>query len=385
MASKRKLPNGQELPDYYAVFGVNSTATPNVIQRKYHDLIKECHPDLHPGEESAQRAKELGEAYDTLSDPEKRALYDVAYDSSVPMQEQDVPREQEAEGSGGFDNGIWRTAGDLGKIRKFKAEAFRDTHGRWPDGYTPEEEPETGSRRGEEARRAGDRGEDETRHRGDSYFDQISKQQEVWNQYVEERGMRTGKINFQALFQDHDLGLLYALAVMYKEPRFMGFTVQHQPGLAYRVTRESSYQPPRIAVSFVDFQTSAGWSPKIECITPSGEKLSGEYIPEEDIDQVVLTNGIKPPQYGKYLQAMKEVAQWMVWQQELSGESIATINQTLDYREWLAAHEKISYRPIHEGSGQLLTPQRLRELVNTKGREAVTTHPFREGPSSYYR
>lgn len=64
--------------DYYAILGVERTADAETIKRAYRRLALQYHPDKNPNNaEAEERFKEISEAYDVLSDPEKRRSYDL--------------------------------------------------------------------------------------------------------------------------------------------------------------------------------------------------------------------------------------------------------------------------------------------------------------------
>lgn len=65
-----------EYKDYYETLGVTKDATQDDVKRAYRKLARKFHPDLNKDEGAEGRFKEIGEANDVLSDPEKRAAYD---------------------------------------------------------------------------------------------------------------------------------------------------------------------------------------------------------------------------------------------------------------------------------------------------------------------
>ena len=63
--------------DYYEVLGVDKTATPDELKKAYRKLALKYHPDRNPGDKEAEeKFKEAAEAYDVLSNPDKKARYD---------------------------------------------------------------------------------------------------------------------------------------------------------------------------------------------------------------------------------------------------------------------------------------------------------------------
>ena len=101
----------QEKRDYYEVLGVSKTATDEEIKKAYRKLALKYHPDYNPGDKSAEeKFKEINEAHEVLSDPEKRKRYDQFGFAGV---DPNYAASQGA-GAGGFGGGFGGV--DLGDI-----------------------------------------------------------------------------------------------------------------------------------------------------------------------------------------------------------------------------------------------------------------------------
>ncbi len=106
-----------EKKDYYEILGVDRNATSEEIKRAYRRLAKKYHPDMYKGDkkEAEEKFKEISEAYEVLSDPQKRENYDRFGHAGVDF------------GPGGFD---WSHFTRFKDIEDIFGDFFRDFFGR---------------------------------------------------------------------------------------------------------------------------------------------------------------------------------------------------------------------------------------------------------------
>ncbi len=104
-----------EFKDYYAILGVPRTASEKEIKAAYRRLARRYHPDVNKGQAQAEaRFKEVGEAYEVLSDPQKRRQYDEIAAGGIPF--------------GHAARAEWRAANGRPRTRRF-SEFFRTFFG----------------------------------------------------------------------------------------------------------------------------------------------------------------------------------------------------------------------------------------------------------------
>ncbi len=117
--------------DLYAILGVQRAASADDIKKAYRKLARRHHPDVNPGNKQAEeRFKEISQAYDVLSDPEKRKVYDefgmeglqAGFDAARARAASEWA--QRARGAGGFES----AAGGFGRYANFE-DIFGDIFG----------------------------------------------------------------------------------------------------------------------------------------------------------------------------------------------------------------------------------------------------------------
>ena len=109
-----------EFKDYYRILGVDRSADEKTIKSAYRKLARKYHPDVNKGQDA--RFKEIAEAYEVLSDPEKRRRYDTLGPDWQRYAQQGAPT---GAGPGGFNVEF----GDAGNFSEFFRTIFGDVAG----------------------------------------------------------------------------------------------------------------------------------------------------------------------------------------------------------------------------------------------------------------
>jgi len=112
-----------DFKDYYAILGVSPDADEQIIKQAYRKLARQYHPDVNPGDKQAEEHfKEINEAYEALSDPEKRQKYETL--------RQQYQQWQQRGGRGDFNWNQWQTPpGERGYTRTVSPEDLEDLFG----------------------------------------------------------------------------------------------------------------------------------------------------------------------------------------------------------------------------------------------------------------
>ncbi len=123
-----------DFKDYYAVLGVSESASPEEIKKAYRKLARKYHPDVSKEDNATEKFKDVGEAYEVLKDPEKRAEYDQLrkYGAREDGSFEPPPGWQSASG---FSGGGY-TEADARRFSDFFEQIFGSGGGRGGHGFS---------------------------------------------------------------------------------------------------------------------------------------------------------------------------------------------------------------------------------------------------------
>ena len=104
--------------DYYAVLGVSRTANDDELKKAYRKLALKYHPDKNRAPGAEEKFKDIGEAYDVLSDPRKRQIYDQCGEEGLKAGGGGAP--PPGAGTGGMGGGMPNFGGGQGGYGNFE-------------------------------------------------------------------------------------------------------------------------------------------------------------------------------------------------------------------------------------------------------------------------
>ena len=118
-----------DFKDYYTTLGISKTASDKEIKQAFRKLARKYHPDVNPGDKGAEaRFKELNEANEVLSDPQKRKKYDEL-GANWRAYENVQPGANPYAGGSPFGGGQWSSSGGTGGFRTMSEEEMSEMFG----------------------------------------------------------------------------------------------------------------------------------------------------------------------------------------------------------------------------------------------------------------
>lgn len=131
--------------DYYKVMGVEPNATADDIKRAYRKLARKYHPDVSKESDAEEKFKALGEAYEVLKDPQKRAQFDK-YGAYWKAQSQAEQAQERGTASPQYTSSAF-SSDDQAEFNDFINNLFKDRFQQQEGFYQTHDQPFTGHRR----------------------------------------------------------------------------------------------------------------------------------------------------------------------------------------------------------------------------------------------